>query len=113
MLLRTLGNTDLHVSPLGLGVAALGRPGYSNLSHAAHMRGGREPEAMEARAHALLDAARSHGRDEAFLAHFLHDRRHDPKGLTASGPRQRAERTAALAGSPATHWQKRSSLAWN
>jgi len=93
MLLRTLGNTDLQVSPLGLGMAALGRPGYINLGHTDDMQEGREPEAMEARAHALLDAAhrfgvryfdaaRSYGRGEAFLAHWLHDRHHDPKGVT-------------------------------
>ena len=76
--MRTLGATGLPVSPLGLGLAALGRPGYINLGHAADLgddrRGG-----MEHRAHAVLDAAyeagvryfdaaRSYGRAEEFLA---------------------------------------------
>ena len=34
MLTRTLGRTGLVVSPVGLGLAALGRPGYINLGHA-------------------------------------------------------------------------------
>jgi len=69
-------------SHIGLGLAALGRPGYINLGHAADL--GREYtiEAMEARAHAVLDAAwargiryfdaaRSYGRAEAFLGSWL------------------------------------------
>ena len=32
--MRTLGTTGLSVSPVGLGLAALGRPGYINLGHA-------------------------------------------------------------------------------
>ena len=32
--MRTLGATGLSVSPIGLGLAALGRPGYINLGHA-------------------------------------------------------------------------------
>ena len=76
---RALGQTGLVVSRVGLGLAALGRPGYINLGHAADLRGDYDVAAMEGRAHALLDAAwqagvryfdaaRSYGRGEAFLA---------------------------------------------
>jgi aryl-alcohol dehydrogenase-like predicted oxidoreductase len=79
---RILGRTGLPVSRIGLGLAALGRPGYINLGHAADFREGREVPSMEARAHAVLDAARqagvryfdvarSYGRAEPFLASWL------------------------------------------
>ena len=79
--MRTLGTTGLSVSPVGLGLAALGRPGYINLGHAGDV-GDTDVEAMERHAHAVLDAAyeggvryfdaaRSYGRAEAFLASWL------------------------------------------
>src|SRR3954453_2593130 len=79
--MRTLGATGLPVSPLGLGLAALGRPGYINLGHAADV-GDTDVDAMERHAHAVLDAAydggvryfdaaRSYGRGEAFLSSWL------------------------------------------
>jgi aryl-alcohol dehydrogenase-like predicted oxidoreductase len=79
---RELGTTGLAVSPLALGLAALGRPGYINLGHGDDLEGERGVAAMEARAHAVLDAAwaggvrafdaaRSYGRAEAFLATWL------------------------------------------
>ena len=79
--MRTLGATGLPVSPIGIGMAALGRPGYINLGHAADV-GDTAVEAMQAHAHAVLDAAygggvryydaaRSYGRGEAFLASWL------------------------------------------
>ena len=79
--MRTLGATGLSVSPVGLGLAALGRPGYINLGHAGDV-GDTDVEAMERHAHAVLDAAyeggvryfdaaRSYGRAEAFLASWL------------------------------------------
>jgi aryl-alcohol dehydrogenase-like predicted oxidoreductase len=82
--MRTLGSTGLRVSPLGLGLAALGRPGYINLGHAADV-GDTHVEAMERHAHDVLDAAydggvryfdaaRSYGRAEAFLASWLERR---------------------------------------
>src|SRR5919204_2769956 len=82
--MRTLGATGLPVSPIGLGMAALGRPGYINLGHAGDV-GDTGVAAMEARAHAVLDAAydggvryfdaaRSYGRGEAFLASWLERR---------------------------------------
>ena len=82
--MRTLGSTGLPVTPLGLGLAALGRPGYINLGHAVDV-GDTDVDAMERHAHAVLDAAwdggvryydaaRSYGRAEAFLASWLERR---------------------------------------
>jgi aryl-alcohol dehydrogenase-like predicted oxidoreductase len=82
--MRTLGATGLPVSPLGLGLAALGRPGYINLGHADDV-GDTDVAAMERHAHTVLDAAyeggvryfdaaRSYGQAEAFLASWLGDR---------------------------------------
>ncbi|MFO0841798.1 MAG: aldo/keto reductase [Gemmataceae bacterium] len=79
---RPLGRTGLAVSPLGLGLAALGRPGYINLGHADDLGRDYRPEAMEARCHEVLDAAfaagvryfdaaRSYGEAERFLASWL------------------------------------------
>jgi aryl-alcohol dehydrogenase-like predicted oxidoreductase len=84
--LRVLGTTDLRVSRLGLGLAALGRPGYLTLGHAADLGGDYAIASMEAHAHAVLDAAwdagiryfdaaRSYGRAEQFLATWLRARR--------------------------------------
>jgi len=67
---------------IGLGLAALGRPGYINLGHGADMPDGRDVEAMRAHCHEMLDAAwerglryvdaaRSYGRAEAFLGDWL------------------------------------------
>jgi aryl-alcohol dehydrogenase-like predicted oxidoreductase len=82
--MRTLGATGLPVSALGLGLAALGRPGYINLGHAGDV-GDTHVEAMERHAHQVLDAAyeggvryfdaaRSYGRAEAFLSSWLRSR---------------------------------------
>jgi len=79
---RTLGKTELQVTRLGLGMAALGRPGYINLGHASDLSGNYQVVAMETNAHAVLDAAyqaglryfdaaRSYGLGEAFLANWL------------------------------------------
>lgn len=67
---------------LGLGLAAVGRPGYITLGRDTDLPTDRSPAALEARAHALLDAAtaagigyvdtaRSYGRAEQFLASWL------------------------------------------
>jgi aryl-alcohol dehydrogenase-like predicted oxidoreductase len=93
MTLTRLGRTGRSVSRVGLGLAALGRPGYINIGHSDDLRGGRDVGAMEARAHAVLDlawkggvryfdAARSYGRAEAFLASWLESRRIDPGEVT-------------------------------
>jgi aryl-alcohol dehydrogenase-like predicted oxidoreductase len=67
---------------LGLGLAALGRPGYLNLGHGDDLGADRSPASLERRAHAVLDAAyeggiryfdaaRSYGRGEEFLGSWL------------------------------------------
>jgi aryl-alcohol dehydrogenase-like predicted oxidoreductase len=77
-----LGTTGLTVSPIGLGLAALGRPGYINLGRDADLGDRRSVAAMEARTREVLDeawrlgvryvdAARSYGRAEAFLGGWL------------------------------------------
>jgi aryl-alcohol dehydrogenase-like predicted oxidoreductase len=82
----TLGDTGLRVSRIGLGLAALGRPGYINIGHSADLGGRVDVESMERAAHTVLDsayaggvryfdAARSYGRAEAFLAGWLERRR--------------------------------------
>ena len=79
---RTLGRANLRVSRIGLGLAALGRPGYVNLGHADDLARDYDVAAMEARTHAVLDtawaagvryfdAARSYGRAERFLSSWL------------------------------------------
>ncbi|WP_335935900.1 aldo/keto reductase [Streptomyces sp. PTD5-9] len=67
---------------VGLGLAAVGRPGYINLHRDRDLPGDRGVEALRERTHALLDAAyaqgvryfdaaRSYGRAEEFLAGWL------------------------------------------
>jgi aryl-alcohol dehydrogenase-like predicted oxidoreductase len=82
---RELGGTGLQVSRMGLGMAALGRPGYMVLGHAEDLAGNTSVDEMRAGAHAVLDAARalgiryvdaarSYGLAEAFVASWLHAR---------------------------------------
>src|SRR3954453_19482461 len=77
---------------IGLGLAALGRPGYINLGHGTDIAD-TDKDAMQHTAHAVLDAAyargvrafdaaRSYGAAEAFLASWLDSRR--PAGLYVS-----------------------------
>jgi aryl-alcohol dehydrogenase-like predicted oxidoreductase len=91
--LRRLGRSGLPVSRLGLGLAALGRPGYINLGHHDDLAGGTEVAAMERHAWTVLDAAyeadiryfdaaRSYGRAEAFLASWLERRALPPGAIT-------------------------------
>ncbi len=93
MELVSLGNSGLAVSRLGLGLAALGRPGYINLGHAHDMAGQYEVGDLARRTHEVLDsawragiryfdAARSYGRAEQFLASWLTDRAIDPDEVT-------------------------------
>lgn len=67
---------------IGLGLAALGRPGYINLGRERDLPPGRDVVAMRRRTHEVLDfayahgvryfdAARSYGRAEEFLAEWL------------------------------------------
>jgi aryl-alcohol dehydrogenase-like predicted oxidoreductase len=82
---RTLGRSELSVTAIGLGLAALGRPGYLTLGHGQDIGADRSVQAMERHAHEVLDfaydagvryfdAARSYGRAEAFLASWLASR---------------------------------------
>jgi aryl-alcohol dehydrogenase-like predicted oxidoreductase len=91
--MHTLGTTGLDVSPVGLGMAALGRPGYINLGHGKDFKGEYSVSAMEQRAHEVLDAAwatgvryfdvaRSYGLAEAFLGSWLSSRCIDPESVT-------------------------------
>jgi aryl-alcohol dehydrogenase-like predicted oxidoreductase len=70
---------------MGLGLAALGRPGYINLGHASDLAGRTSVASLERLTHSVLDAAyergvryfdaaRSYGRAEAFLAAWLEQR---------------------------------------
>jgi aryl-alcohol dehydrogenase-like predicted oxidoreductase len=73
----------LHVDVrIGLGLAAVGRPGYINLGRERDLPPSRSVDALRARSHELLDAAyaagvryvdaaRSYGRAEEFLAAWL------------------------------------------
>jgi aryl-alcohol dehydrogenase-like predicted oxidoreductase len=70
---------------IGLGLAALGRPGYLNVGHGDDLGADRSVEALRARSFEVLDAAyeagvryldaaRSYGRAEEFLGAWLADR---------------------------------------
>ncbi|MEU9213935.1 aldo/keto reductase [Streptomyces sp. NPDC048415] len=70
---------------IGLGLAAVGRPGYINLGREADLPAVRSVDALRERTHELLDAAyaqgvryfdvaRSYGRSEEFLADWLNNR---------------------------------------
>lgn len=90
-----LGNTGLAVSPIGLGLAAIGRPGYLNLGHGDDLAGRRAPDALRSHAATMLDAAvtagiryfdvaRSYGRGEEFLGSWLASRRSDAAPFTVA-----------------------------
>ena len=80
---------------MGLGLAALGRPGYINLGHQDDLEGDYSPESMQRRAHRVLDAAwqagiryfdaaRSYGKAEAFLASWLAAQNMSPESITVA-----------------------------
>ena len=82
---REFGRSGLLTTRLGLGLAALGRPGYITLGHAADLGRDYTVAGMEAHTHAMLDAAwaagiryfdaaRSYGRSEEFLGNWLRAR---------------------------------------
>jgi aryl-alcohol dehydrogenase-like predicted oxidoreductase len=90
---RMLGNTGLVVSRMGLGLAALGRPGYINMGHAADLHREYDVYSMEERTRAVLDvawnagiryfdAARSYGLAESFLANWLASRQIETEAVT-------------------------------
>jgi aryl-alcohol dehydrogenase-like predicted oxidoreductase len=82
---RRLGSTDLVVSRIGLGLAALGRPAYINLGRQPDLGSDRSVAELERRCHEMLDAAyaagiryidaaRSYGMAENFLGSWLNAR---------------------------------------
>jgi aryl-alcohol dehydrogenase-like predicted oxidoreductase len=105
---------------LGLGLAALGRPGYVTLNHATDLGGSYEPSVMESHAHAVLDAAfdagiryvdaaRSYGRAEDFLASWLRKRAIEP-GEVSLGSKWGYTYTAGWSTSATQHEVKDHSL---
>ena len=90
---RLFGDTGLIVSPMGLGMASLCRPGYINLGHSDDLAHDYEVQAMERGAHDVLDAAwnagiryfdaaRSYGLGERFLGTWLTSRAVSPESVT-------------------------------
>lgn len=80
-----LGSTKLTGSRIGLGFAALGRPGYIALNHHEDIGDNYNPGAMQEHAHRILDAAweagiryfdtaRSYGKAEEFVGNWLQTR---------------------------------------
>jgi aryl-alcohol dehydrogenase-like predicted oxidoreductase len=117
----TLGRTGLRVSRLGLGLAALGRPGYINLGHADDLNRDYDVDAMRCHAEAVLDeartlgvcyfdAARSYGRAEEFLGGWLKTRDVPPDAVTI-GSKWGYVYTAAWRVDAAQHEVKQHSLA--
>ncbi|HWH95786.1 MAG TPA: aldo/keto reductase [Baekduia sp.] len=90
-----LRRSGLEATRLGLGLAALGRPAYINIDHAAALGADRSVGALRARTHAVLDAAyaagvrcvdaaRSYGLAEDFLGAWLVERAIEPGTVTVS-----------------------------
>ena len=86
MKLYKFGNTQLEVTKIGLGLAALGRPGYINLGHGKDLGFNYKPESMKGNAWNVLDTAfglgiryfdvaRSYGKGEEFLGNWLKEKR--------------------------------------
>ena len=106
---------------LGLGLAALGRPGYVTLNHAADLGGRYDPSAMELRAHDVLnaafeagiryvDTARSYGQAEDFVASWLRKREIEPGEIVVAS-KWGYTYTAGWSASAAQHEVKDHSLA--
>lgn len=80
--IMAFGATQTNNSRIGLGLAALGRPGYINLGHQIDLLGDYDVENMEQRTHQMLDlafekginyfdTAQSYGKAESFLGNWL------------------------------------------
>src|ERR1700731_1113506 len=106
----TLGASGPVVSRVGLGLAALGRPGYINLGHADDLHRDYDVTAMERQTHAVLDeawrlgvryfdAARSYGDAERFLASWLSGRGGGPP-TGGGGPHRGPNKTPRRARHP-------------
>ena len=77
-----LGSSKYLVSRIGLGLAALGRPGYINIGHSTDLKKNYSIENMKKRTHKMLekaiqldinyfDVAQSYGKGEEFLSSWL------------------------------------------
>ena len=85
MELIQFGNTGIKTTKIGLGLAALGRPGYINLGHKTDLNEDYDVERMKEHTHRMLDlayqrgiryfdAARSYGKAEYFLSEWLENK---------------------------------------
>src|SRR5439155_23656902 len=91
-MLRRVGHTGLQVSRIGVGLAALGRPGYITIGHRADLAGSSVDHLRRATFDVLdaalaagvryVDVARSYGRAEEFLAEWLPERTLAPRAVT-------------------------------
>jgi len=91
-MLRQLGRTGLQVSAIGVGLAALGRPDYITIGHRADLAGSSVDHLRRAALAVLdaafadgvryIDAARSYGRAEEYLAEWLRERGVAPDAVT-------------------------------
>lgn len=95
VLTKSVQGKTITYTRLGLGLAAIGRPGYMNLGHGEDLPSERTPEVMLHHAIGVLDAAwaagirwfdtaRSYGRGEEFLRSWLQIRNVDPAQVTVS-----------------------------
>lgn len=93
MLTGRLGSSGLSVTPIGLGLAALGRPGYITTGRDVDLGTDRTVSTMRRRAHEVLDAAyaagiryfdeaRSYGLAEEFLASWIAEYRIPAAAIT-------------------------------
>jgi aryl-alcohol dehydrogenase-like predicted oxidoreductase len=89
MQIRILGASGLKVTPIGIGLAGVGRPAYLGLGRDQDLGSERSVEFLQRRTHELLDvayeagvryvdAARSYGLAERFLGSWLRDRARTP-----------------------------------
>src|SRR6266850_1302685 len=90
---RQLGSTGLAVNPIGLGLAALGRPAYITVGRDRDLGADRSVAELERRCHEMLDAAyaagiryvdaaRSYGMAENFLGTWLQARNPRTEAIT-------------------------------
>jgi aryl-alcohol dehydrogenase-like predicted oxidoreductase len=116
-----IGATGLSVTRMGLGLAALGRPAYITLGRDDDFGAVRDRVRMERRCHDMLDAAyaagiryvdaaRSYGRAEEFLASWLGARHIAPDAITV-GSKWGYRYTGAWDMAAAVHETKDHSLA--
>ena len=80
--LYEFGDNDIYVTKMGLGLAALGRPGYINLGHDSDVGSNKSADFMALQAWKMLDyawengiryfdTARSYGKGETFLGDWI------------------------------------------